>query len=543
MKSPEAPDHSIARGWLLPLLLPLGASLLLLVAVGVLDFGDPIGALRHLWSPGAGAATNALAGAGEIVAGVLAVAVTVVAIVVELASTRYSHRITALFVRDPRNALVIGYFVVTAVIAVCASALPAPDAFPLWAVRLSLFMLLLSLLLLLPYFAFVFTFVNPMSVVNRMRQRAVSRMSAKARGLSDAQRQAAAIEGIDHIADMAQNALENRDKGVAVACVDTLGALVLDYQGHRADLGRGWFKVDGPVLHDLDFVSLSPEVLSDISSRRIWLEMKVLRRYNALFSQALGRDPDLNHLVAIRTRALAECTRVGAVIALGVKFFNTYLRAALNASDRRAAYNVLQQYRLLAEHSLSYDDGALAIRIGQHLVYYAREALRLDLAIVVETIAYDFGSLVEAAYDARSAATPKLLKGFLSLDQEVHDADNDEALRGVRKAQIRLATFFMERGSEKAARRIHADMKDEPPARLRSIRADLLRDQDPDFWEINDRGVNFEYLSEQRKERAREFFGWFGTLADNAANSTQFFEQALEPVTPTDGEEDEGGSG
>ena len=35
--------------------------------------------------------------------------------------------------------------------------------------------------------------------------------------------------------------------------------------------------------------------------------------------------------------------------ALAVKFMNTYLRATLNARDVRTAYNVLNQYRQLAE--------------------------------------------------------------------------------------------------------------------------------------------------------------------------------------------------
>ena len=31
-----------------------------------------------------------------------------------------------------------------------------------------------------------------------------------------------------------------------------------------------------------------------------------------------------------------------------------------------------------------------------------------------------------------------------------------------------------------------------------------------DFWEVIDRGTNFDYLDDARKAQLREFFGWFG---------------------------------
>jgi hypothetical protein len=33
-----------------------------------------------------------------------------------------------------------------------------------------------------------------------------------------------------------------------------------------------------------------------------------------------------------------------------------------------------------------------------------------------------------------------------------------------------------------------------------------------DFWEVVDRGTNFDYLDDARKAELREFFGWFGRL-------------------------------
>ena len=68
-------------------------------------------------------------------------------------------------------------------------------------------------------------------------------------------------------------------------------------------------------------------------------------------------------------------------------------------------------------------------------------------------------------------------------------------------------------GAEEHARRIFADMREERPERLRSIREELLRVESKDFWEVIDRGTNFDYVDPQRKAQLRVFFSWFPSLA------------------------------
>jgi len=68
------------------------------------------------------------------------------------------------------------------------------------------------------------------------------------------------------------------------------------------------------------------------------------------------------------------------------------------------------------------------------------------------------------------------------------------------------------RGAEPQARAIFTDMAHESSERLRSIRDEMLSVGAKDFWEVVDRGTNFDYLDDARKARLREFFGWFGRL-------------------------------
>ena len=65
------------------------------------------------------------------------------------------------------------------------------------------------------------------------------------------------------------------------------------------------------------------------------------------------------------------------------------------------------------------------------------------------------------------------------------------------------------RGMEEKARLISRDMDHEPPERLRSIREALERVTSKDFWEIIDRGRNFEYMPKSQKKAMKKFFAWF----------------------------------
>ena len=82
------------------------------------------------WRPSLDAdrAAGLLGVASQLVAGVLAIVITVAAIVVELAANRYTSRITQLFVREPANFLLMGLYVVTTLLCLWLSAVPELDA-------------------------------------------------------------------------------------------------------------------------------------------------------------------------------------------------------------------------------------------------------------------------------------------------------------------------------------------------------------------------------------------------------------------------------
>ena len=103
-----------------------------------------------------------------------------------------------------------------------------------------------------------------------------------------------------------------------------------------------------------------------------------------------------------------------------------------------------------------------------------------------------------------------MLTQFLELDRPLRVSSQEKALLGVRKAQVKLAAYYLMRGEQQKARRISLDMQNEPSDRLLSIRNALEGVQSKDFWEIIDRGRNFEYMPPAQRACLAEFFSWYG---------------------------------
>jgi hypothetical protein len=147
------------------------------------------------------------------------------------------------------------------------------------------------------------------------------------------------------------------------------------------------------------------------------------------------------------------------------------------------------------------------------MVYYGLTSYDMQLTFVTETVAYDVSALCEYAHSLGRGEDEHLLPHFLQLDQPLRARRQEQGLLGIRKAQVKLAAYYLTVGDDAAARRIADDMKDEPRERLRTIREQLERVTSKDFWEIIDRGRNFEYMPPRQREQMSRFFEWLEPAA------------------------------
>ena len=451
---------------------------------------------------------EAVSSLGEVMAALLGLSLTVVAIVVQLASARYPAKIVDLFMRDPVNLSIFGLMTSACVYVVLAPALTVAETMP-WAVSLTgLALTVLTLGALLPYFGHVFAFLEPNNIITRIQQRAYGALRrAQKHEALDSERlgalQGEVAQALESIADNAMAAIGQSDRNLSVHTVITLQHFLERYVPLKPSLPSGWGRAS-----DEHLSTLSKEFLDDIIADRTWVEAKVLMEFERIFRKSLDEMTELVSQVASSTRVIgltALIARDWETRGLTVQFFNTYIRHALNARNVRAAYNVLYEYRQFASHLLR-RDAAACVRVVKHLVYYGRTANAMNLAFVTVTVAHDVRVLCEEAFDHHGFDMSEMLRLFLTLDQPSEDSGGEVALLGVRRAQSILGAFFLSREDAALAEQIRFDMRDEPAARLRKIRDDILVVDERKFWEVTDRGFNFDWVPDAMRHHITEFF-------------------------------------
>ncbi len=478
---------------------------------GPAEHGDNVFRLL-LFDPDAIA--DAVPALGGMIAAVLGIVITVVSIVVQLSASRF-HGVATMFLRDRTNISVMAYYVTVCVTGVLVSLSVHKDFVPRATIVGMMAATTMGLVLMAPYFAYVFWFLEPTNIIARIRQEALNTVHHGSGTKSDAcvQAQAGIVSSMEELTDISSNSISGKDKIIASRAVDALKDFAVEYvrscKPHASD---EWFQLGEGIRENPDFVAMEAESRDDLVDRRTWVEWKVMRQYLGIYNEALVTMPDINYLIAIDTRYIGEVAAEAddvELIELVFRYMNSYLRTTLNGKSVRTAYNVLNQYRQLVEAMMLAGHSNAAAAAVEHMKYYGHVSYDMKLSFVTETVAYDMGTLCAVAHELGIDEESKFLEAFLELDRATARRGQEKALMGVRKAQVKLAAYYLTVDERDKARQIFHDMEHDPPERLLAIQEGLERVQTKDFWEIIDRGRNFEFMPPPQKQAMRRFFTWF----------------------------------
>lgn len=485
---------------------------------------EPSGPLSQYLRFDSGSITDAVGSLAGIIAAVFGIVITVASIIVQLSANRYAG-IARRFLRDPANLTVMGYYIITCVWGVWLSVSLQQQYVPRAALIGMMTATTLGLVLIAPYFGYVFWFLDPMNIIARIRKDAERAAASGARSDNPGQvsvAQGRALSAMEELSDIVSSSISVKDKIIASGAVDALKDFALQYAALKPKASPSWLHVGVDLRKNPDFVAMDPESLVSLEQRETWLEWKVMRQYLGIYNEALSSMRDIDYLVAIDTRYIGEAAVENGdreLVQLVFRFMNSYLRASLNHRDVRTSYNVLNQYRLLVEAMIRSHCDAVAVEAVGFMRYYGHVSFDMDLTFVTETVAYDVSALCQYAHGVGSPCESELLQAFLLLDQPLQTQSQEKALLGVRKAQVKLAAYYLMCGETEKAQLIREDMQGEPPERLKSILNGLSTVTSKDFWEVIDRGRNFEYMPEEQRAQVVVFFDAMGIAADDVSRS------------------------
>ncbi|MEO8550394.1 MAG: DUF2254 family protein, partial [Kofleriaceae bacterium] len=212
------------RLWLVPMAILGGIAAVIFISLYVVDnnvtggISDPAatGASRYVrFEPTL--ISDALSGLAGMTAAVLGIVITVVSLLVQLTSERYTG-VAQMFLRDRTNVTVMAYYVVTCVVGVALSLSLHNEFVPRAAIFAMMCAVALGLVIMLPYFAYVFRFLEPVSLIARIQQEAaadVAQASASRDETFIADAQGPALSALEELTDITSNSISGKDKIIA----------------------------------------------------------------------------------------------------------------------------------------------------------------------------------------------------------------------------------------------------------------------------------------------------------------------------------------
>ncbi len=510
--------------WVKPLFILIVLSLLIFAINRLVDsiFHDQISSFFRgsIFSGDLNIVLSSFGNMGEVMTSILGIEITAVAIIVQLAANKYSSKIMDMVITDRVNFVVVALFVISGANTILlANTMTSPNI-PYFSITVTIFLLVISLIIVIPHFTYVFNFLRPehfLKNVENESKKIIKNISSEKDANKLLEQRTTLADNIDFIGDVALNSVYQSDRAVSLLCLNSLKNLLTYYIPQKSGFPSEWFKLSGSEHLDPDFANYSSYVMQRIEEQHILLERKIFRLYEMIFINSKDNQRDIASGVLINSRLIFQ-TAVGAsdngVIWTIMQYFNSFLRVAITSRDPRSAFNTLEHYRIMAENIIDYDLNLLQ-KFYFFFKYYGHEANKYHVFFILETAAHDLYQITKLAFEHKVKNFHKLLELFLTLDEPIEDTQENNlsqkeiSLIGVRIAQAKLAAFFIRNNQLDYAKEIFKDMLVEPKDRIEKIKEIIFTTDTEEFWEITPRGINFYYLSDEDKKALNTFFDWF----------------------------------
>lgn len=486
--------HGPGLGWLraaLPGLALVLVSITLAVFFGVLD-ATHYHSLKDFFIPDPPAAAGLLGLMGGAEGVTISIVIVAVVFGIQMTSSRYSPRIIGLFTRNLLNALVLGISLASILYTFLVRAEIKPDYVPMWSVAAAEVLALLNFAILLPYVGYIFEVMRAETLVESIRRRAGRELRGAVAGRDVPARRRELITALAQVSDIALGSIQLGDMPVCVLGIEVAGRwLADDYMKVKSGFEPSWFLVGHAELP-----GASDQIVAEVNRARTWVEYTVLSSFVDMAGLTPTHRREAMYAISLATRDLGlAAIDVGdpETAELCVRFFNTYLRTALNRAAPAFASSIMNEYRRLAIGSLEWRPD-LAVESAAHLLRYGRHFDQSGMPAIFGAAAEDVADLAIEAEDRDHEVTRRLARLLVDNLAELLPDARPIGLNGLFKAVAKLAFWAMAAGKQDVAEILvegiasaPADFVDAALNRMETLRDGL-------FWEVNERVVAFDWV-------------------------------------------------
>ena len=442
--------------------------------------------------PTAAAGTLGLVGGAEGVT--LSIVLFAVMFGIQTTSSRYSPRIISMFMRNATNALVLSFALASILYTFLVRAEVKVNYVPMFSVFVAEALALINFAILFPYVVYMFDVMRAETLVEGIMRRARRELRNATRRAGARLHRTALMTCVEQVTDIAFGSIQLGDMPVAVLSIEVLGQfLVNDYLPMKKELSPEWFKVG----HS-EMPGASDQIIAEVNRAGTWFTYSVMSRFADMVDLTPVHRKEAVHAIAVATRNVGlkaiEVTDP-EVAEVSMRFFNTYLRAAINRSAPRFASAIMNEYRRFAIGALEWRPD-IAVEAADHLLRYGRHFDEAEMPAVFGAAAEDVADLAIEAHTRDRQVSYRLAQLLVRYLLELVPNARPIGLNGLFKGAAKLTCWAMATGDKDITRVLVKGIAAAPHEFVDSALSRMESTQNGLFWEVNERVISFDWLEQ-----------------------------------------------
>ncbi|HEV2477636.1 MAG TPA: DUF2254 family protein, partial [Candidatus Dormibacteraeota bacterium] len=463
-------------------------AVMLVLLFGVLD-AFHFGSIRDFFTPDSAAAAGTLGLVGGAEGVTLSIVLICVMFGIQTTSSRYSPRIIEIFTRNPLNALVLSFALASILYTFLVRSEIKANYVPMTSVAVAEILALINFAILFPYVLYIFEVMRAETLVGQIMRRA--RRNLRKRGELQT--------AVAQVTDIAYGSIQLGDMPVCVMSIDVLGEFTAhDYVPAKKKLNQDWFKVG----HS-DLAGASDQIIAEVNRARTWFEYSVMTSFVDMVGLTPIHRKEAVHAIAVATRNIGlAAIDVGdpEVAELSVRFFNTYLRTAINRSAPTFASGIMNEYRRFAIGALEWRRD-LAVESASHLLRYGRHFDEAGMPATFGAAAEDVADLAIEARVRDPQVTFRLAQLLVRNLHELLPNARPIGLNGLFKGVAKLTCWAMAADEKDIAHVLIEGIAAAPPDFVEAALVRIESMQNGLFWEVNERVISFDWLEQPLRDQ------------------------------------------
>ncbi|HEY6117850.1 MAG TPA: DUF2254 family protein [Candidatus Dormibacteraeota bacterium] len=472
-------------------------AVMLVVLFGVFD-ALHYRSIADFFTPDASAAAGTLGLVGGAEGVTLSIVLISVMFGIQTSSSRYSPRIIGIFTRNPLNAFVLSFALASILYTFLVRSEVKVNYVPLASVALAEVLALVNFALLFPYVLYIFEFMRPETLIEGIIRNGHRNLKRAQAGGEPRRHRRELMTYVAQVTDIAFGSIQLGDMPVAVLGIESLGNFVAnEYLPAKKGLSAEWFKVSHAELP-----GASDQIITEVNRGRTWFVYSALSSFVDMIGLIPVHRKEAVHAIAIATRQIGLAAIEAGdpeVADLTVRFFNTYLRVAVNRSAPTFASGIMNEYRRYAIGALEWRRD-LSIESAAHLLRYGRHFDEASMPATFGAAAEDVADLAIEAHVRDPQVSFRLAQLLVRNLLDLIPSARPIGLNGLFKAVAKLACWSMASDEKDITHVLLEGIAAAPPEFVDAALSRMETMQNGLFWEVNERVISFDWLEQPLRD-------------------------------------------